>query len=372
VREITLGLTALALLWAALGCAAWWSLAKRGRPWLGVVMGVTAIGGLALRTLLVWDFLGLGRFGEIHGVYLAAVLSIPILGAFVTVTSLLRWPDGRRRAALALTGTSLAVVPAALGIYATHIGPFQLRVQTVHATVGPERSGQATIRIAVLSDIQTTAVGDHERAAVRAAMATQPDIVLIPGDILQGTDEQNRAAAPQMKALLEQLRAPGGVFVVGGDVERTRNIDAVRPDSMVLLEDEVAVTTVRDRTVAIGGTLIDYDAPGALAVKDELMSQPTGTVRVLLSHRPDTVLSLAPGSEVDLTVAGHTHGGQVAVPFIGPLMTLTDVPRSVAAGGLHYVHGNQIYVSPGVGMERGRAPQIRFGVPPTVGIIDLG
>lgn len=376
VREITWGLTGLALLWAAFGCGAWWVLARKGRPWLGIVMGIAAIAGLALRTLVVWGYLGLGRFGEIHGVYLAAVLSIPILGAFVAGASLVGrpggTPGGTRRAGIALAGASLAVVPATFGFYATHVAPFQLRIQTVQASVAPGRHGDATIRIAVLSDIQTTAVGDHERAAVRAAMATRPDIILIPGDILQGTDEQTRAAAPQMKELLAQLDAPGGVFVVGGDVERSRNIDAVRPESMVRLDDEVTITTVRDRSVAIGGTRIGYDAPEALAVKDELMSLPSGTVRVLLSHRPDTVLSLAPDAAIDLTVAGHTHGGQVAVPFIGPLMTLTDVARPVAAGGLHQVHGNQIYVSPGIGMERGRAPQIRFGVPPTVGIVDLG
>lgn len=372
VREITLGLTGLALLWAAAGCAAWWVLAKKGRPWLGVTMGLTAIVGLAMRTLLAWGYLGLGRFGEIHGAYLAAVLSVPLLGAFIVGASALRPPAGTRSPAIMCVGAALAVLPAALGIYATHIEPSQLRIQTVDATVAADRTGHDTIRIAVLSDIQTTSVGDHERDAVRAAMAARPDIVLIPGDVLQGTDAQTRASAPDMKALLGQLHAPGGVYIVGGDVERTRSIQAIRPDSMVLLQDQIAVTTVRDRTVAIGGTVLDYDGPGALEMKNELMALPPDTVRVLVSHRPDTVLSLAPRSAVDLTVSGHTHGGQVSIPFVGPLMTLTNVPRAVAAGGLHEIDGNQIYVSPGIGMERGHAPQIRFGVPPTVGIVDLG
>ena len=102
------------------------------------------------------------------------------------------------------------------------------------------------------------------------------------------------------------------------------------------------------------------------------MAQDAGTVRILMSHRPDTVLGLPADADVDLTVAGHTHGGQISLPVVGPLITLTNVPRAVAAGGVHRVNGNQIYVSPGIGMERGHAPQVRFGVPPTVGIVDLG
>jgi predicted MPP superfamily phosphohydrolase len=48
------------------------------------------------------------------------------------------------------------------------------------------------------------------------------------------------------------------------------------------------------------------------------------------------------------------------------------VPREVGAGGLHEVAGNPIYVSTGVGMERGQAPQVRFLVPPSIGVLELG
>ncbi len=74
---------------------------------------------------------------------------------------------------------------------------------------------------------------------------------------------------------------------------------------------------------------------------------------------------------MDLTVAGHTHGGQVVVPGLGPLLTLSDVPRDVARGGLHEVDGNPVYVSPGVGLERGRAPQVRLFNRPAVAVLTL-
>ena len=52
-------------------------------------------------------------------------------------------------------------------------------------------------------------------------------------------------------------------------------------------------------------------------------------------------------------------------------MTLTSVPRPIAAGGLHDLDGNAIYVGRGVGLERAQAPQVRFGVRPNIGILTL-
>lgn len=375
MREVTLGLTVLAIVWAVLGYATWF-VSRRDRPLLGVVAGVGVVLASAVACTIAGQLAGLGVFGAIHGWYLAAVLSIPLLGVGILVTTLTggtgRAGDaGRSRGALLGLG-ALLLVPALVGFYATHIAPFQLSVDVVDAPLPTARSGDDTIRIAVLADIQTAAVGDLERQAVRAAMAAEPDIILLPGDVLQGPIARVREAAPAMKELLSELDAPGGVYLVGGDVETAEHLELIRPDGMTLLDDEVAITTVGDRRVAIGGTALDYDSPSADRVKDELMAEDPGTVRILMSHRPDTVLGLPSDADVDLTVAGHTHGGQVSVPFVGPIMTLTDVPRDVAAGGLDRVDGNLIYVSPGIGMERGHAPQIRFGVPPTVGIADLG
>ena len=142
--------------------------------------------------------------------------------------------------------------------------------------------------------------------------------------------------------------------------------------SVRYLADEVVRTTVGDRSLTIGGIGLDYDSPAADAVVAELESAPgADDIRILLAHRPDPVLARATPSRIDLQVSGHTHGGQVAVPCVGPIMTLTAVPRHVAAGGLHDLDGNAIYVGRGVGLERGQAPQVRFGVRPDIGVLTL-
>ncbi|MCP4249167.1 MAG: phosphohydrolase, partial [bacterium] len=96
-----------------------------------------------------------------------------------------------------------------------------------------------------------------------------------------------------------------------------------------------------------------------------------GDIRILVAHRPDAVLALSPNSRIDLVVAGHTHGGQVVVPLLGPPFTLTRVPRHVAAGGFHDLGGRRIYVSRGVGCERSQAPRIRFLAPPEISLLTL-
>jgi predicted MPP superfamily phosphohydrolase len=129
---------------------------------------------------------------------------------------------------------------------------------------------------------------------------------------------------------------------------------------------------VGDRRLVLGGHARDYGTDAAEATRGSLVDASGGdAITVLLAHRPDTVLNLPPSSGVDLTVAGHTHGGQVVVPGFGPLITMSQVPRAVAEGGLHEIDGNRIYVSPGVGMERRQAPQVRLFSPPTIAVLTL-
>lgn len=66
-----------------------------------------------------------------------------------------------------------------------------------------------------------------------------------------------------------------------------------------------------------------------------------------------------------------THGGQVQIPLFGAPLTLSSVARDVGSGGLHELEGRRIYVSRGVGCERGAAPRIRFLCPPEVSLLTL-
>jgi predicted MPP superfamily phosphohydrolase len=320
---------------------------------------------------------GVRRFGVIHLVYADLVVLVPLVGIALLIGSRLtvrgeKWrilTTPVRNAALA----SLVAIP--IGIDATWIEPFRLRLETTRVAVSPRRDGSDILRIGVLADLQTARVTGYERDAVARLMALKPDIILLPGDVFQGTRQAFEANRAALRDLLGQLSAPGGVYLVLGDFDGGGEHleEVLRSTRVRLLVDEIVRVDVGDRHVTIAGVELDFATGQAREAMDRLESGiGEGDIRILVAHRPDVALGLRPRSRIDLVVAGHTHGGQVVLPWFGPPMTLSRVPRPVAAGGLHSLAGNATYVSRGVGCERGQAPRIRFLCPPEISLLELG
>jgi predicted MPP superfamily phosphohydrolase len=315
----------------------------------------------------------MAAFAIIRILYLGLVAGVPLLGAaFLAATWRRRAGprgSGAPRRLRILAWASLAL--PAIGIYASFIEPFRLVTETVRVVLPSGRSGSGELRIAVFSDLQTDRVTGHERGAVDLVLALRPDLILLPGDFFQGTPEEFRRELPALRDLLGRLRAPAGVFAVEGNTDVPSEMRMILEGTGIrLLEDEVVRIAAGDRTVTIGGigARRGRDHPGE-AVR-RLEDEPgEGDIRILLSHHPDAVLGLRPGTRIDLVVAGHTHGGQVQLPWFGPPITLSGVPRRVAAGGLHDLDGRLVYVSRGVGVERGAAPRIRFLCPPEISLL---
>ena len=310
----------------------------------------------------------IGPFGVTHLLYLGATVSVPAtaVGTYV-LTRRLR--VDRRRSATALLAAAFAFAP--VGVYATHIEPFWLRVDRVCLELD---SVETPLRIAVLSDLQTPNIGAYERDAVATMLAEQPDIVLIPGDFWQIPG--GLRPGPTMDAFHEVLvtidDAVDHVVAVRGDADDTEGWRALAQGTdVVVLHNELAEVEVAGQALKVAGLVETNDAAKRAEVLDALAAGQANTMRIVLAHHPDAIFDLTPAHRVDLVVAGHTHGGQIVIPLFGPPLTLSDVPRSVAAGGLHEVGETSIYVSTGVGRERGQAPQVRFLARPSIGILDV-
>jgi uncharacterized protein len=328
--------------------------------------------------LPVLGFLGINTFGTMCVAYIDLAVTLPLLAlGLLMIDAAARWrrrADGFRLTPAARAVTLIvAIAGPAIGVYATFLETRNLRFERASVALPRERAGSQAIRIGVLADIQTNAVTAHEREAVARLMAAKPDLILIPGDIFQGFPSEFRDALADLRELLRQLHAPGGVFFVFGDCDqRDRTLALLEGSDIRILENEIAETRIGDRRIVIGGLELNYATPAAQAAIAGLHArQGDNDVRILLSHRPDSVQSLPPNSRIDLVIAGHTHGGQVQLPGIGPLITLSRVPNTVAAGGLHEMDGNCIYVSRGLGRERGQAPSIRFLCPPEITLLTL-
>ncbi len=330
-----------------------------------------------LKLVPMMVLVGVRTFGIIHLLYADLVVLVPLLGIALLVGSRISVGGKRWRVlttpACITALASLGAIP--VGVYATWIEPFRLQLETSRVTVSPRRDGSHVLRIAVLSDLQTVRVTEYERNAVARLMAQRPDIILLPGDVFQGPPKAFEANGPALRELLAQLDAPGGVFLVLGDVDRGGVLlrELLGSTKVRLLVNETVRFEVGDRRVTIAGVDLDFTTGPARSAVDRMETgSGEGDIRILLAHRPDVVLGLRPNSRIDLVVAGHTHGGQVVVPWFGPPMTLSNVPRTVAAGGLHSLKDNPIYVSRGVGCERGQAPRIRFLCPPEITLLELG
>ncbi|MEM9745643.1 MAG: metallophosphoesterase [Actinomycetota bacterium] len=336
-----------------------------GVRWLIVCLGATAIvfGTVAIARLFLR---GGGFFTVIRFLYHAIVIAAPI--AIIGAAVVLGLRRGLTAGARVLVG--LAVATAGVGVYATHIEPWWLRVDRLDVTT--EMATEETIRIGVLADIQTRSVGSYEHDAVDRVLDADPDVIIIAGDVFQGGEREFDVEVDGFAELMSRLSAPHGVYAVEGNIDRVAWLAEMTEGTEVqVLVDDIVELDIRGQVVRIGGSRDDWSSDESTDMIDELARSDPGDLAILVSHRPDAVMGLPADSTVDVTISGHTHGGQVVVPFVGPLITFSDVPRSVARGGLHDVSGNLIYQSTGVGLERAGAPQVRFLNRPSIGILDV-
>lgn len=372
----------LAVRWlrvAGLGVGGWRVLGRAaGVGFVGTV--VLAAGGLLIT--------GVDGFTLIHVAYVVGTVGVPLAGGIVLVGARGR---ARPRVVTAVCVLALAAVP--VGVYATYVEPFWLRVDRVELAVpaiaavgaadGVDGVGgvdgvdgvDERIRIGVLADLQTTGVGDYERDAVERLLGFGPDVVVLPGDLYQFDAAVFAERAPGFAQLIERIvgEVPH-VYLVSGNTDTVAGLRRIVGGTGArVLDNEIDTFEVRDVPVRVGGTTLFGDDAAARRMAARLVGpdrDDRGRVRILIGHKPDAI-ELVRTTPVDLAIAGHTHGGQVSLPFFGPPLTLSNVPRHIAAGGLHELHGTPIYVSTGVGRERGNAPQLRLGVRPSIGIIDL-
>lgn len=358
-----------ALLIAAIVCGVSAALlGQRGRDYLG--LGAFVTGSLALLAFMIMAFLGfaalaqLDQFGLMHLIYLVGVVSVPVLG--VSMGLLARFYKRGTNGLPVLVGLSL--IPAALGVYGTHVEPTNLRVDAHRLAVpGLNR----VVRIGVLADLQTGSVSEHENNAVDEILAAKPQIVVVPGDLWQMRAEEYELREPEFVELIRRLtNSVEVVVIVAGDHDRTEGLSRIAGfTGAILLRNQVVELNVGSQPVLIAG-VTDED-PTLESLFGHLSAADPDVLTIMLAHRPDVVLQYPDIAGTDLVIAGHTHGGQIAIPGFGPIITLSDVPRQVAAGGLHMLNGRSIYVSTGVGLERGQAPQVRLGVRPSVGVLDI-
>jgi predicted MPP superfamily phosphohydrolase len=273
---------------------------------------------------------------------------------------------------LALLAATL-IAGGAFAVKAFWIEPRSLVITRADIAVAQWPAEARPLRVAVLADIQPA--GPHvtaERVAevVAETNALEPDLVVLLGDYVSLMRLSTSHVPPKATAaVLAKLRAPLGVHAVLGNHDwwlDGRYIRRLLEEAGIRVYENEAwpVDATDGRRLWIAG-LADLsartvDLPGTLA-------QVTDDAPVLLlSHSPDVFPEVP--ERVALTLAGHTHGGQFNLPFVGRLIVPSRFGQRYAYG--HIVEGGrQMFVSSGIGNAILPA---RYGVPPEIVLLRIG
>ncbi len=172
----------------------------------------------------------------------------------------------------------------------------------------PSGPGGEPVRVGVISDLQFSRVGAHERRAVARMREQRPDVVLLPGRPAPGAPTRSSASSCRRSgACSATLRPPGGAYFVAGDQERGGEAQAaLRGTGVKLLDNDTARMRVRRPAAAPswGSSSRPGADPGVAALRDFDRRRDPGEIGVVLAHRPDWVAFLPDRDTADLTVAG--------------------------------------------------------------------
>lgn len=294
------------------------------------------------------------QFSAVALGFYAGVLFLPLVGLL------------RARGDRPLAAGCLAAL--ALGQYALWIEPDRL-VESRYTLSFPQWPADApALRLVHISDLQTVGECAREHEAAARINALQPELIVITGDYVAGPFFDPEPGIAAARAFLASLAPPKyGIVCVAGHSES----EAVRErvfaglDVRYLRDEELELELGAQRRLRIFGARAQGFDRTRLAPRAA-----PGLVTLVASHEPDVSWELE-GRHVDLHLAGHTHGGQIALPLLGPPMTLSSLPRRFARG-LHAFGDHLIHVSPGLGMEGNHAPRIRILCPPEIDLLLLG
>jgi predicted MPP superfamily phosphohydrolase len=260
---------------------------------------------------------------------------------------------------------SLALAGGLLGSYASRVEPQWPEVVRLTLPLPHLPSSLDGMTIAHISDLHAGKVvtAPKIRRFVNLINSLQPDVIVITGDMLESAPKSASMCARE----LGQLCAPQGVYAIMGNHERRLLGDQAQEPFR-----QAGLNVLCNAAQRIG---VDGDALWIVGLDDlvtrhgdlalALRGVPDRACKVLLAHEPDFA-DQAARFPIDLQLSGHTHGGQVRLPGIGPLI-LPVLGRKYPMG-LYRVGNMWVYTNRGLGVA---SPPVRFNCRPEITLLTL-
>ncbi|WHI49224.1 metallophosphoesterase [Microbulbifer sp. MLAF003] len=265
----------------------------------------------------------------------------------------------------------LFIIGLTISIWAFFAEPnsFRIREQTITIDSWPEACNNK--KVAILADLHVGSPYkgvDSLRWLVDEVNASLPDLILLPGDfVIQGVAGGSFVSPEEVAEILEELKAPMGVFAVLGNhdwwLDAKRIEKAFADRGITVLEDRSAKLNSGACKLRLVGLSDFWEGPHDIAQAMDGID--TAESILAFTHNPDIFPELP--KQISLTIAGHTHGGQVYLPFIGRPIVPSRYGQRYAIGHIEE-GGKNLYVSPGVGTS---ILPVRFLVPPEVTLLSI-
>jgi predicted MPP superfamily phosphohydrolase len=228
------------------------------------------------------------------------------------------------------------------------------------------------VRIVHLSDVHIERMGFREATIIKKVNALRPDIIVLTGDHVNLSYLSDPTSEADFRRFVGQLEADHGIHAVRGSVEPTlASMERlVEGTEVVWLEQEALTVNVRGQPVTLAGVACSHRQERDAARLAQAMGPvPFRAFSLLLYHSPDLIHQAAEQG-VDLYLGGHTHGGQIRLPLLGPVVTGSAYGRRYASGVFQEGDTTMI-ISQGLGFEGGGLPRARFLCRPEIVSIEL-
>ena len=260
------------------------------------------------------------------------------------------------------------------------IEPYRLAVHRFNVVMKNLPAAAEGLRIVQLSDLHYSAITSPRvvRDAVTACNAERPDLIVLTGDYVSRRDSYahlslaRRWARPVMQYArqvaheLARLRATEAVLAVPGNHDHSQR----RFDAIEQLLQEAGISTLVNRSKLVRGALpvigLDDLRGGRPLIRQACAGIAPEQPQVILSHNPRLLQSVA--DRHCLLLAGHTHGGQVHLPWTNFRRRPADMRGTAWFQGWYRAGRARMYVNAGVGSVHF---PMRFRCPPEIGVFTL-
>ena len=314
----------------------------------GAVLGANMLGDLILLVLLPRLGISFGWIGPPWLIFTTGRCVLALLAGLLPVDPAVK----------VFTLAGVEVTLTLLSWYGHLVEPFWIQ----HTRLCWKLKGlEAPLELLFISDLHVERLTRREARVIEAVRRRRPDVIIIGGDVLNLSYVGDPRALKEADAFLSQLSAPGGVYFIRGtwDVDPPHIIDPL----VERLDNLIPVNGLR-QTIEHGGArfqLIGIPADNTPEERELLLEElfeDASSPTVCLHHLPDLVEAAA-AQGADIYLSGHTHGGQICVPLLGPAFTGSRFGRRYLRG-YHRVGSTHAYVSRGLGLEGLGAPRMRF------------